>query len=112
MRRTLTPIAVVAVLTTALAFAPGAGAAKVLSIGKATKVAQKVAERDCEDDPTCDTSNAANCQREAPRRVRCIASIVGDDAEGSYQCDRMVLVRLKSGGGTKHAAGKPSCYRV
>jgi hypothetical protein len=112
MRRALPPIALAAVLAAALALAPAAGAAKVLSIGKASKVAQRVAERDCDDDPNCEASNAANCQREAPRRVRCIASRVGSDAEGAYQCDRMVLVRLKAGGGTKHAAGKPSCYRV
>ena len=97
---------------TGLALAPAASAGKVLSIGEASNVAQKVAKRDCRRDEDCEASSAANCRREAPRRVRCIASNVGTDDEGDYQCDRMVLVRLKRGGGTRHAAGKPSCYRI
>jgi len=110
VRRTLFLIALAGLA--ALALAPAASAGKVLSIGKASGVAQKVAKRDCRRDENCRTSNAANCQREAPRRVRCIASNVGTDDEGDYQCDRMVLVRLRSGGSVKHAAGEPSCYRV
>jgi hypothetical protein len=104
--------ALVALLVAAFASAPDASAAKVLSIAKATEVTRAVAERDCRRDENCEAANATNCRRLAPRRVSCVASNVGTDAEGAYQCDRLVIVRRKSGGGTRHAAGRPSCYRV
>lgn len=112
MPRATIPLALAALAVAALATAPSAGAAKVLSIGKATEVTKGVAKRDCRRDEDCESSNAANCRRLAQRRVSCIASNVGTDADGAYQCDRLVIVRLKSGGGLKHAAGKPSCYDV
>ena len=94
------------------AAAPAAGAQKMLSISKASRVTEKVAERDCRSDPDCESSDSANCRRLAPRRVSCVASKLGTDEEGDYQCDRLVIVRLKDNGKTKHAAGKPSCFQV
>ena len=108
--RLLIPIALVGLL--ALALAPSASAGKVLSIGTATDITKGVAKRDCKRDRDCEASDAANCRRLAPRRVSCVATNVGTDDEGAYQCDRLVIVRLKSGGGLKHAAGKPSCYQL
>jgi hypothetical protein len=112
MSRLTIPLALAALAVASHASAPTAGAAKVLSIGKATAVTKGVAKRDCRRDEDCESSNAANCRRLAPRRVSCVASNVGTDAEGAYQCDRLVIVRLKTGGGLKHAAGEPSCFRV
>jgi hypothetical protein len=89
-----------------------ASAGRTLSISKASNVTEDVAKRDCKRDKDCEESNAANCRRLAPKRVSCVASNVGTDEKGAYQCDRLVIVRLKGSGGTKHAAGEPSCYRV
>ena len=105
-------LAALAALLVAAVAAPPAGAAEVLSIGKAAEVTKRVAKRDCRRAENCDASNAANCRRLAPRRVSCVASIVGTDAEGRYQCDRLVIVRQRSDGGTRHAAGRPSCFGV
>jgi hypothetical protein len=112
MRGLATVLALAALLVLASATVPEARAAKVLSIREATEVTKRVAERDCRRDASCEASNAANCRRLAPRRVSCVASNVGTDAGGPYQCDRLVIVRLARGGDTKHAAGKPSCYDV
>ena len=98
-------------LALALVASP-ASAGRTLSIAKASGVAEEVAKRDCRRDADCVESNAANCRRLAPRRVSCVASKTGTDEQGDYQCDRLVIVRLRSGGGLKHAAGEPSCYRV
>jgi hypothetical protein len=92
--------------------APGARAERRLSIGKAAEVTERVAKRDCRRDPDCTDHEAGNCRRLARRRVSCVASIFGTDADGPYRCDRLVIVRLRDGGGTKHAAGKPSCFDV
>ena len=96
----------------AIVFAVPASAEKVLSIRKAAKVTKRVAQRDCRRDSNCETSDAANCRRLAPRRVSCVASYGGTDGAGAYQCDRLVLVRLRQDGDIKHAAGKRSCYDV
>ena len=109
--RRAVPALALALLVALMAAVP-ASAGRVLSVGKATKVTQRVAERDCRRDRHCEASNAANCRREATRRVRCIASIVGTDERGDYQCDRVVLVRLRRGGGVRRAAGERSCFRV
>ena len=97
---------------TALVLAAPASAGKVLSMRKAARVTKEVAERDCRRDSNCETSDAANCRRLAPRRVSCVASYVGTDRDGAYQCDRLVLVRLRQDGDLKHAAGERSCYDV
>ncbi len=95
-----------------LAVAPAAEAGKVLSIRTAAKVTKKVAKRDCNRDRHCEDFNAANCRRQAPRRVSCVASYSGASKEGAYQCDRLVLVRLRADGDLKHAKGKRSCYEI
>jgi hypothetical protein len=96
----------------ALVFTAPAGAGKVLSMRQATDVTKGVAKRDCRRDPNCERSDAANCRRLAPRRVSCVASYVGSDRDGAYQCERLVLVRLRDDGGLRHAAGNRSCYDV
>ncbi len=110
MKRLVVLVALAGFVLTALT-APAA-AQKVLSISKASGVAEKVAERDCRRDSSCEQADVANCRRLAPRRVSCIASTVGRDGGSDYQCDRLVIIRLKGSGKTKHAAGKPSCYDV
>ena len=92
--------------------APAAQAEKILSVSDASRVTKKVARKACRRDENCTDSDAANCRRLAPRRVSCVASIVGADRSGPYQCDRLVLVRLRDDGELKHAVGKPSCYDV
>ena len=87
----------------------GAMAGKRLSIAKAKTRTEHVARDWCERKRDCSGSGAFNCRRLAPRRVSCVASIAGREGNGTYQCDRLVIVRLRREGGLKHAAGKPSC---
>ncbi|MGI8461883.1 MAG: hypothetical protein ACR2OC_09665 [Solirubrobacterales bacterium] len=110
MRRAVASTAFVAMLAL-LAAAPASGA-DVLSIGKASKETKELAERDCRRDSDCKVADAANCRRLASRRVSCVASNVGTDKKGDYQCDRLVIVRLSDDGDLKRAAGDPSCYRI
>lgn len=103
----------VAAVTAATALVPApatAEAGKRLSIAKASTRTERVARDWCERKPDCTGSGASNCRRLAPRRVSCVASIAAKDYGGNYQCDRLVIVRIRREGGLKHGAGKPRCY--
>lgn len=108
MKRLLLTIALLAIAVAV--FAPAAQAERVLPISDAADLTKRVAKRDCKRDENCTTSDAANCRRLTPRRVSCVASNVGADRDGEYQCDRLVIVRLRNNGSLRHAKGKPSCY--
>jgi hypothetical protein len=85
---------------------------KVLSGKRAAAVTKLVAERNCNRDPDCLRYGAANCRRQAMRRVSCLAITQGTDASGNYQCERRVLVRLISRtGDVKYATGDRQCFR-
>ena len=103
---------VLAAATVSIALIPAPAsteAGKRLSIAKASTRTEHVARDWCERKRDCTGSGAFNCRRLAPRRVSCVASIAGRDYGGNYQCDRLVIVRLRREGGIKHAAGKPRC---
>jgi hypothetical protein len=87
---------------------------KVLSIKRAAAVTRDiVAKKDCNRDPDCYEYFAANCRRQAIRRVSCIAVNNGTDVGGNYQCQRFVLVRLISRtGDVKYGTGDRQCFRV
>jgi hypothetical protein len=97
-----------------IAFAATAQA-HTLSLQKAAAVTERVAQRDCNNDPDCSQYAAFknDCRRASQHRVRCFALNGGTDAGGNYVCERPVLVKMRSRSfKLLFVTGDRTCFRV
>lgn len=92
LRKLLVAFALAAMLSAAIPGAAQAGG-KMLSMTRAAAVAMKVAQKDCDKDPSCEGYGVRVCRRLTIRKVRCASRIEGVDSAGPYACERPVLVR-------------------
>ncbi len=112
MKKVLIVLSLAAMLSVSFA-AMAQARGKVLSGNRAAAVTNKVAKRDCQRDASCFEYFAANCRRQAVRRVSCIAVNNGDRAGVPIQCQRLVVVRLVNRtGDVKYATGNRECFAV
>ena len=111
MKKVLIVLALAAALSVSLA---ATAMAHTLSERKAAAVAERVAQRDCNNDPDCSEYAAFknDCKRASEHRVRCYALNGGTDTGGNYVCERPVLVKMKRNFDLIFVTGDRTCFRV